>query len=629
MLDVIRSHAQSWGVKVAFGLIIVVFVFWGVGTMHEGPTSVVATVNKKPIVIRDFSREYERQVEALRTRFPGVTADELKKLGLKRQVLQQMVAEMLLQQEAERLGVTVTPIELRSAIEQIPVFRDAEGRFDPETYKKVLKAQQTTPGRFEDGVRRDMLGRKMRALVTAGAVVTDAEARDMFTFAQEKRSIDYVLFPIDEYAAAAKVDDAKLHEWYEAHKTQFTVPQKVRLDFVRISPEALAANVEIPETAIAAFYGENAASYFMQPERVRARHILVRVPAEASDDMVQKAKARIEEAAAQIKGGKDFAAVAAKFSEDGSASNGGELGWFGRGEMVKPFEDAAFGLKPGEVSAPVRSQFGFHLVKSEGHEAQRQKSLDEVRPEIRKRLAEEKAIEKVHDSLDGALELVSAGKSLDDIAAQLKLERQTSEPLTREAAATTLGLKPGDVTLAFSAPAGTVIDTPLEAAGGYIIARVAEVAPEHVPAFDTVRDKVLTAVREEEGARLALSAAEDAFKASREGELPAATLARVKTSPLFGRDGNIPGLGLDPALAAAAFSAEKGVWSDKPHSTPQGVVLLRVREITKPTDAQWQAVSSTVRETILAAKREEMFRTFLTTLNAKGKVEVKDVAQFE
>ncbi len=629
MLDVIRGHAQSWGVKVAFGLIIVVFVFWGVGSMQEGPTSVVATVNKKPIVIRDFIREYERQVESLRTRFPGVTADELKKLGLKRQVLQQMVAETLMQQEAERLGITVTPYELRAAIDQIPAFRDASGKFDPETYKKVLKAQQTVPGRFEEGVRKDMLGRKMRALVTAGAVVTDAEARDMFTYAQEKRSIDYVLFPLDEYAAAASIEDAALQAWYDSNKARFTEPQKVRLDFVRISAESLAAGIDIPETAIAAFYAENAASYFMQPERVRARHILVRVPEGADEATVQKAEERIADAAAQIKAGKDFAAVAAKVSEDGSARNGGELGWFGRGEMVKPFEDAAFGLKPGEVSAPVRSQFGFHLIKSEGHEAQRQKALDEVRNEIRKRLAEEKAIEKVHDSLDNALELVSAGKSVDEIAAQLKLERQTSEPLTRESASATLGLKPADVTLAFSAPAGTVIDTPLEAEGGYIIARVAEVAPERIPGFDEVRDKVVVAVREDEGARLALKAADEALAGVRDGQLPGALASRVKTSPLFGRDGNIPGLGVDPALAAAAFSAEKGVWSDKAHATPQGVVVLRVHEVVRPTDAQWQAVASTVKETILAAKREEMFRAFLTTLHAKGKVEVKDASVLE
>lgn len=626
MLDAIRAHAQSWGVKIAFGLIIIVFVFWGVGSMQEGPSAVIVTVNDKPILIRDFSLEYERQIETLRVRFPGVTAEELKKLGLKRQVLQQMVAATLVEQEAERIGLTVSPVELRKVIEQIPAFRDAAGKFDPELYKKVLKNQRTTPGRFEQGIRDDMLDRKMRELVVAGAVVTDGEARSMFDYSQEKRSADYVLFPTEEYAASATITDEQLHKWYDAHKTEFTIPQKVRLEFVRISPASLADGVTIPESAIAAFYVENAANFFVVPERVHARHILVRVDANASAEDVAKAKARIEDMAAQIKAGGDFAAIASKNSEDGSAANGGELGWFGRGDMVKPFEDAAFALKPGEVSAPVRSQFGFHLIKSEGHEASRQKTLDEVRPEISKRLAEEKAAEKLHDALDNAIELVSSGKSLDAIAQQLKLDHQTSEPLSRDELAASLKIKPEDTGIVFSTPAGTVIDTPLEAADGYVLAKVVEMQPQRIPSFDEVRSKVVTAVQEIEGARLATEAAEAALKARKDGQLPSAIEARIAKTPLFGRDGGIPALGFDPALSSALFAGKKGQWLDAPQMTSRGAVIARVQDVVLPTEEQWKSVADTVKETILAAKREEMFRAFLNTLNAKATITIKETA---
>lgn len=626
MLDVIRGQAQSWGVKIAFGIIIIVFVFWGVGSMQEGPSAVVVSVNEEPILIRDFGMEYERQAESLRRRFPDMSMEQFEALGFKQQVLQQMITRALVAQEAKSLGITVTPVELRQVITQIPAFHNAEGRFDAEVYKSVLQKQNITLGGFEANMQADLLDTKMRELVTAGAVLTDTEARSLFDFAQERRNAEYALFPVSAYLAEITPTEEQLAAWYEKHKATFTVPQQVVIDYVRITPDSIANPASIAEDAIAAFYADNAAEQFMLPEQMRARHILIRVAEDAPEAEVAKAKERVDAIVAELAAGKDFAEIASSQSDDaGTALNGGELGWFMRGMMVKPFEDAAFALNVGEVSAPVRSQFGYHLIKSEEHQPARQRTLEEVRSEIAQRLAEERAAEELHVVLDSAVEQIASGKSLNDIAGELTLPVETSPALSREALADSLTLSADGVATVFDTPEGMLIDTPLEVTDGYIIAQVQQVSAEHIPALDAVREQVITAVKQKEAKKLAENAAKEALQAAEKGTLP----TDMQVTGLFGRDGVIAGLGMEQALVSALFSAPKDTWLAEPQHVAGGVLIARVIGVTAPTDAEWTAAADTVRESILNAKREEMYRAFLESLRAKAVITIEEPAILE
>ncbi|MBZ2171197.1 peptidylprolyl isomerase [Nitratidesulfovibrio sp. SRB-5] len=624
MLELIRAHAQSWGVKIAFGIIILVFVFWGVGSMHNSSSGALATVNKKPILIQEFGREYERQVETLRSRYPGITAEDMKQMGLKRQVLQAMITERLLADEAARIGLSVSPVELRRSIESITAFRNGDGRFDAEVYRSVLKGQQTSPGRFEDGIRRDMLLQKLRDRVAAPASVTDEEARALFDYGRERRTIEYVLFPLEDYVLKVAPTDEQIAERYNENMDAWRNPQRISLDAVTLTPASLATSVEIPESAVAAFYADNAETYFVVPERVHARHILFMAQEGASKDEDAAARAKAEDVIAQLKKGKDFASLAAKLSDDkGSGAQGGDLGWFTKGQMVPPFEEAAFALKPGEISAPVRSAFGWHVIKMEAHETQRTRALDEVRGEIRQRLGEEKASERMHEALDTALEMAGAGKSIDDIAKALKLEHKPTGLFSRADAGVAVGLKGQSVGTAFSTPAGTVIDTPLEVEGGYMIAAVLESQPESVTPLEKVKEEVAAQVRRIEGAKLAVKAAQEAGAKLADG-VPAELAARVKTAEPFGRNGFIAPFGQSRALVDAAFAAAPGAWQPAPVDTSSGAVLFRVKDVQRPGDAEWSAAAETVRATVLSAKREELFRVFVGELSAAAKIELRN-----
>ena len=412
MLEVIRSNAQSWGVKIAFGIIILVFVFWGVGGLTGGPSTVILTVNGEPITIQDFQRRYEQLEQNVRAQNPGLDADQLKSMQLKQRLIQTLVLENLLSQEAKRVGVTVTPVELRKIVESFPAFHNAEGKFDPDAYLRVLQAQRNTPGNFESELRNGLLVEKLRADVSAGAWVSEAAARDLFRYQGERRIIEYVLYPLEDYTSKVSVEDAQIKDYYEANQASFTVPPQADIEYLLIGPETLAAAQTIDDAAVASFYEKNA-SQFATPEMVRARHILILSDAKASPEDQAKAKARIEEIAQRIKGGEDFGTVAKETSEDpGSAPQGGELGWFEKGRMVPEFEKAAFALQPGDVSEPIKTQFGYHLIQLEEHKDAGQQPLDEVKDQIRQRLAQDEAAGKVQEALEQVQLAVIGGKSL-------------------------------------------------------------------------------------------------------------------------------------------------------------------------------------------------------------------------
>ncbi len=270
MLEVIRSNAQSWGVKIAFGIIILVFVFWGVGGLTGGPSTVILTVNGEPITIQDFQRRYEQLEQNVRAQNPGLDADQLKSMQLKQRLIQTLVLENLLSQEAKRVGVTVTPVELRKIVESFPAFHNAEGKFDPDAYLRVLQAQRNTPGNFESELRNGLLVEKLRADVSAGAWVSEAAARDLFRYQGERRIIEYVLYPLEDYTSKVSVEDAQIKDYYEANQASFTVPPQADIEYLLIGPETLAAAQTIDDAAVASFYEKNA-SQFATPEMVRAQ----------------------------------------------------------------------------------------------------------------------------------------------------------------------------------------------------------------------------------------------------------------------------------------------------------------------------------------------------------------------
>lgn len=625
MLDVIRSNAQSWGVKIAFGIIILVFVFWGVGGLTGGPSTVILTVNGEPITIQDFQRRYDQLEQNVRAQNPGLDADQLKSMQLKQRLIQTLVLESLLSQEAKRVGVTVTPVELRKIVESFPAFHNAEGKFDPDAYLRVLQAQRNTPGNFETELRNGLLVEKLRADVTGGAWVSEAEARDLFRYQGERRIIEYVLYPLEDYTSKVSIDDAQIKDYYEANQASFTVPPQADIEYLLIGPETLAAAQTISDAAVADFYEKNA-SQFATPEMVRARHILIRSDDKASPEDQAKAKTRIEEIAQRIKAGEDFGEVAKETSEDpGSGAQGGELGWFEKGRMVPEFEKAAFALKPGDVSEPVKTQFGYHLIQLEEHKDAGQKPLDEVKDQIRQRLAQDEAAGKVQEALEQVQLAVIGGKSLAEAGEPLKLAPQSTGLVDTTQISQRLGIKAENLPTLLAAQPGTVLDTPFVTNSGYIIAKVKESKPQTVKPLDEVKDGIKDFLVRDKARGLSYEAATAARKGF-EKDMPADLQAKAQKTGPVGREGYIPELGLNTELAKAAFNAKPAEWLPVAYALDGGAIIARVAEVVVPSDEDWKTAEPQITEAVLNATRERMFNGFLALLQTNAKIEMKNEA---
>lgn len=633
MLDYIRSNAQSWGVKLAFAVIILVFIFWGVGSLRDtGTTGVVAKVNGKPILYQEYATAYQRAADMLRQRNPGITREQLQQAGLGRQILQELVAESLLFQEAERVDLAISPLELRRHIAQLPSFQNEQGKFDPEIYKRLLAAQRTTPGRFEEQTSKALLEQKLRNDITAGAWVSPEEARALYDFTREQRILEYVFFPAADHMPAATPGDDELKAYYESHRAAFAVPAKVNVEYIAVRPADLGKPEAVADADINAWYEKNTSRY-STPARLKVRHILLRLDPKASEADVKKAEAKAGELETQLRKGGDFAALAAEHSEDAdTAPRGGELGWITQGDTVAPFEAAALALKPGEISAPVRTDFGLHIIKLDEREDARVKPLAEVRDEIRARLAAIQGGDKLREVLDNLIEANIVGKPLAEAAAPYGLKAETSGLVSAADLQQRLGIKDKDAATLLSTPAGTPVDTAVEISGdGFMVARIAESKPAATRDFAEVSNEIAATLRKEK----ALAAAGEAAAKIRKEmnpDLPDALVGKLRTTPPVTRSEPVPGLP-NPQLTQAAFAAPAGEWLSAvfPVETGNapGVALVRVKSVTRPDDAEWQPLSEMLRGSLESSRKEEMFRAFLILLHTKAKVELVNPSLLE
>ncbi len=391
MLDTMRKNSKSVLIYVFFVIIIVVFVFsFGPGSSGcrsgsalSGSSASIATVNGEAIPAIDFQQQYARVFKQYQARAGGGFSEELARtLKLREDVLDKMIDAELLAQAATKHGIAVSDRELAEEIHKFPAFQK-NGQFDKETYLLLVERQlATTPAQFEDQLRREFLAQRMLGSLTEGAKVSDDEVRAEFSREKEKLALTFVRFN----------------------------PQGLKLELPKPTDEQIDALVKSAPSRLEDYYKKDSYRYH-KPKRVKARHILVKVDAKGSEKDSAAAKAKVVELRKKIQGGADFAQVAKEDSQDpGSKDKGGDLGIFGPGTMDPAFEKAAMALKAGEMSEPVLSRFGWHLIQVQEVLPEENRALKDVEKEIAaellvddqaKVLARKKASETLQKVRDG------------------------------------------------------------------------------------------------------------------------------------------------------------------------------------------------------------------------------------
>ncbi len=422
MLENIRESSQSLWVKIAFGVIIVVFVFWGIGT-YTPNVGLVASVNGQDITEQEFAAAYNMQIEQLQAAIPDLqlTDEMLKSFNLPHYALEALITQSLLEQEAKRTGFEVGAKELLDTISTFAFAQDASGNFSLDEYLQVFKDAGQSPKAFEAILQKELREAKYRSLFSEFAFISEEQAKAIFEYQYKARNFDAYFIPNSQFLNSAKVSDEELNALYQQNISMYQVPANVKLEYIRINSQNLSNPKNITQAEIDAEYEANRALYDL-PETVTASHILVAVPSTANAQVEEEAFAKIKEVEAKIKNGGNFASLAQEYSDDpGSASRGGSLGAFTRGQMVPEFEQVAFSTAVKTLSEPVRTDFGYHIIYVEAKQQAAPRDKNTTREMIIADLAQAKAITSVQTVLDSILVQIHADKNnanLQEIASK-------------------------------------------------------------------------------------------------------------------------------------------------------------------------------------------------------------------
>jgi peptidyl-prolyl cis-trans isomerase D len=518
MFDSIRSH-RRWLMFFLIVLVFPSFVVTGIYSYNRfvGGDDAVARVGDQPITQQEFDVAQRQQLERLR----GMLGNDFDpKMFDTREArvatLDGLLSERALALEAQREGVLVTEDRVRRLIAAETAFQQ-NGKFDYERYKMLLQAQGYSEQSFEQRVRDDLQRRALLQAVSTSSVVPTTVTEHLRRLIEEERQVRELRFAVADFKSKVAVTDEQVKSFYEANPNDFRQPETAKVQYVLLTLDDIARDVTVAEADALAYYEQNKAR-FGQDEQRKASHILFT----AGDGGTAKDKAgarkKAEEVLAQLRANpKDFERLAKEFSKDpGSAANGGDLGQFGRNMMVKPFEDAAFKLKPGEISDLVESDFGFHIIKVTGVVPAQVKPFAEVRGEIESDLRRQAAQKKFAEAAEVFTNTVyEQADGLKPVADKLKLQVQTIEALPRSG----LPARPGTPQVftqrlleALFSPESIKAKRNTEAievaTNTLASARIVEHRPAQVRPLAEVRDAVKQRVEQREAARLTREAAE-------------------------------------------------------------------------------------------------------------------------
>ena len=625
MLDRMRQH-KGW-LKWSLALVCLAFVIFYIPdflttTPGAAPSDLVASVEGRPITSAEFRRIYYQQVQSYQLAY-GADLDGqlLRQLGIDRQILQALIDEEAAVVEAERLDLTVSDVEVRERILSLPGLQDNGVFIGEEQYRLLLRSQipSMTPAQFEENTRRSILLDKLRAVVTAWIEVSDDELHEQYRLRNEKVKLDIVMFSPDDFRDTVSIGEADVAAHLEANADDYQIPQKRQIDYLSIDAEALRPGIVVPDADIAQYYADNQTQY-STPEQVRARHILFET--DGKDEVEVRLQA--EAVLADAKAGADFAALAEEHSEDASsASLGGDLDYFSRGQMVPEFEAAAFSLEPGTITDElVQTQYGFHIINVIDTREAQTRPLDEVRDQIADQLQWERAQSRADLLAEQLAGEVATPEDLARVAGEQGLSVQTSNYFARNEAIDGLGLAAGVASAAFSFEQGEV-GGPLRTPTGHVFLTVVDEQDSYAPELDEVRDRVerdLIDLRAREAAERraavvtpTLQSADDFTEAAEAAGLV------TTTTDLIVRGTALPGLGTLAELEDVAFSLEVGETSDV-LATNDAVAVIHVVEREEITEDGFAIARDSLRTELLLDRQGRFFSAYMT--KAKESMEI-------
>lgn len=621
MLDSIRSVATGWVGKALLALITIPFALFGIDSYlsQAGNNVAIAKVNGSDISIQ----EYSNALQNLRNRLQSegkVDPAELDNPQVKMLVLDQLINQQLLDEEIKSANYAISDAQLATYITGMPSFQK-DGKFSQELYDELLQQNQLTPKKFEASIRADLLAQQAQDGITKLGFVSNAHAENALSLLKQKRVVTVSEIKTKNFVDQVKIDPSEVKAYYEKHKDSLRHPEQVKIEFLMLSASSLVPTIKVDDEEVKKFYNENAAK-FQGNEQRRASHILIGFGVNATPEQKQAAKDKAEQLLATVKKNpKSFEELAIKNSQDpGSASKGGDLGSFGRGAMVKSFEDAAFSMKEGQISDLVESEFGYHIIKLTEITGQ-SSDFESLKPQIKGELIFQKAqaaftekaesfsntVYEQSDSLQHAAKAyggqvqISDWSSREDVNKFFKSDRLVNAIFAEES------IKDRRNTEAIEVSPNNLV-----------AARVLDYKPATAKTFDEVKGGIEALLKLEAAAKLAVAKGEAALKALRAGKeaagiewIPEVTvdrknaqgLTQLAMTQIFKTD-----ISKLPAYSGLADSK-------------QGYLLVKVISVDN-SDASDSETLAAAKAELDAALADEYMTAYKASLRAKAKIKV-------
>jgi peptidyl-prolyl cis-trans isomerase D len=572
MLQNIRDKITGWFSWFFLGLIAVVFIFWGVD-FGSGAATYAAKVDGETISAQEVRRAWQQQQSRLQQMMRAELPEQMVK-SQQAAILDQFVRRELLEQRAEELGYRVSDQALVDRVMEIPEFQ-VDGKFSKDRYNAVLRSNGLTETGFEADLRSETMIRHLQTGIVDSAFALPYELERRYAIEKQEREIDYALVSANDFLPQITVTDEQIQKWYDEHKDQYQLPEKVDLQYVELDRSRAESAVQVNEDALRQYY-EQVKEKYESPERRKARHILI-----TADDGLDEAAAekKAAELAEKAKGGADFSQLAKDNSKDpGSAQQGGDLGWAQRGMFVGPFEEALFSMKPGEIRGPVKTQFGYHVLKLDEVEAGQIRSFDDVRAELEADYRSEQSQTLFYDQTQKLGDLAFESLTeLDSVAKSMDLPLKTITDFTRDGGGE-LGDDPQVIEAAFSED---VLErgqnSPLIAIGEdkAVVLRVAKHTPAEPKPLAEVRAEIESQLKQEAAREAAQKKGAEILARLQKGEAWNEVVSSASVNPAGKRfvtrqDNVVP-----PPVVEAAFGVSPNKISESsPHfagtTTPDG-----------------------------------------------------------
>jgi peptidyl-prolyl cis-trans isomerase D len=635
MFEIIRKHQYSWTTRVLLILLVgLMTIFFGSVGAYLARVKPIATIDChsflflqlpgcQQILSDDIDREANNIRNAIANRYGKDAPAVLHGMNVRASAVERLIMTRLVDNEAHRLGLTIDDDQLEKTIDTQEAFQTG-GQFDVRRYRAILAENNLEPAVYESETREAMLSDAMQSMVTSAVAVSNEEARRAYDDFAGKIDLAYIKIPYSGFEAGITPSDQEVAKFYNDHKELFREPEQIKITFVRYDPTALAGSEAATEPEIQDYYEQNLKTEFTHPAQARARHILIGVTPAASAEEKAAAKAKAEAILAKVKAGGDFVALAKQNSEDpGTKDKGGELGFFGRGELVKPFEEVAFTLKPDEYGI-AESEYGYHVIQVEESKPEHLDTPEEARPKVIAALKRKNGVEFAKNYLQQDLTATLTGHAIDEVARKRGLTAvetpflTASEPIRGaedypQFSAEAFKLKDGEVRALTEGPEPYLVK---------LIAR----EPSRLPTLDQSKDlarKAFIRIEAEKKARetaqgmlkqikspgdLATVAVRNHLSVAQSGDFPKASRA-------------VPGLGEIPGLttAAAALPTLPGV-IDQVMENDGNSFIFELTSRTAPDPADWKIQGPTFTDRLLQQRRAATWIDFVNGLKSQADI---------